>query len=1281
MKRFLCILLSVLIVFTTLGSTISAKTDDYDFVTVEKDFGEVYFNADYAEIGKEITVLVNGREHENFLYKWYLDGMPLADVGNSYTPLEGDLEAMLEVEVYDYDGSLVGRKSMLISLLPVVYIETEDRQTITSKEKYLDAHIKIQGNAEFNSADYLYDGATQIRGRGNSTWAADKKPYRLKLDSKADLFGMGENKHWVLLSNPFDTSLLRNTVSYNLSADMGLEYQKSVWVDVVLNGKVVGNYQLCEHIRVDDTRVDITNWEDIAEDAAKAIYKKNQDIMTKDERDELIDIMTEDMSWTTSDTVAYGGISYTVSDYFDCPDINGGYLLEIGFDDDKPKFTTVNGVTVCIDTPEGISDDMFNCISDYYQAFETALFSDDFCTTYNGQTMRYTDFIDLDSFVKGLLVNEIFENADFGYKSTWLSKDIDGKLVYGPVWDMDYTTASTSFYKWTSLNIKWLSRLLSDPVFLEQLRKTYFDYRYTAINDLIKDGGDIDTAIEKIVSSAKHNDKIWNNQISFEENASDFKLRLQAKISHLDKFLATLDSAYASIAYGISNMDFVNSDKLDLTFNKENNSLNITFNESIPALVKIFADGKEYGSFNPKSSSTTFVLSKIADGAVISVIGYDEDGKVTVGSSFSTQAEVSSLEITALPDKLTYNTGETLDLTGLTLTANYTDGTAEAVTPVCVYTYVKDSIGAQLFSYNKVTEEIGETYAVLRYKNATVEFKINVNPRENYEQVSSLIANLPDEISGNRFVKELFEAQVAYDALSETAKEKVTNADKLKNTMAAFEAEAQNTENSVLACFADGVFRTNARSNVLTVSKGEPRKILFVSPDGSTATYSKDSAAYICEKKVGNFTVTTISHLISAKEDFYYKIRALYPDNRPSNPMQITVSELKKETKIINKVSYNKQINSGDTLKVCIDKDSEVKELFLYENGKDLNAFYEITENGTLLVKEFTETGKHTVTLKYLVGSSLLDYGSFDIYVRNAASAENRIYGIDYPKETYSKTVTVKAATSKDIEKLTLMCGDEKVEMTFEDSENYRLWSAQTDIADGKVYALYADGLKTEFTVECTLLESFETVGTRLIKFLADTDTAEIPEYITEIADNAFDGFEGTIICYPNSAAEKFAKENGIKHQTFEFKINVTEININSCESVNVEITASPYMPDDFSLNAEFDESVVSFESGTLKGVAPGYTRLKLSSDGGMFSETVYVYIGGGARKADINADGKINSIDALLLLQANVEKITLDESQKAAADVNADGKVNSIDALIILQISTMKKSIWDYIK
>lgn len=54
----------------------------------------------------------------------------------------------------------------------------------------------------------------------------------------------------------------------------------------------------------------------------------------------------------------------------------------------------------------------------------------------------------------------------------------------------------------------------------------------------------------------------------------------------------------------------------------------------------------------------------------------------------------------------------------------------------------------------------------------------------------------------------------------------------------------------------------------------------------------------------------------------------------------------------------------------------------------------------------------------------------------------------------------------------------------------------------------------------------------------------------------------------------------------------------------------------------------------------------------------------------DANADAKVNSADALLVLQHSVSLITLASYQKSFADMDKNGKYNSADALAILQIA-----------
>ena len=72
-------------------------------------------------------------------------------------------------------------------------------------------------------------------------------------------------------------------------------------------------------------------------------------------------------------------------------------------------------------------------------SFEDAVFSPSYSNT---SGIRYTEYIDINSFTDFLLINELSKNSD-GYKlSSYLYKDKDskgGKLVAGPIWDFDQT--------------------------------------------------------------------------------------------------------------------------------------------------------------------------------------------------------------------------------------------------------------------------------------------------------------------------------------------------------------------------------------------------------------------------------------------------------------------------------------------------------------------------------------------------------------------------------------------------------------------------------------------------------------------------------------------------------------------------------------------------------------------------------------------------------------------------------------------------------------------------
>lgn len=408
--------------------------------------------------------------------------------------------------------------------IPVMYINTENGAPIESKDEYINAEMKLQGNDTYKLSSQLYSGDIQIRGRGNSTWKLAKKPYKIKLNSKSGLLGMPKSKHWVLIANYFDESLMRNKLAYDLSGEMGMPYMKSTWVDVVLNGQKIGNYQLCEQIRVDDNRVDIYDWEETASDIAKKIYNTNG--LTTVERDEIETLLQTDFMWTTDDHFTYKDKEYTISDYVDLPNITGGYLVEADlYWDGISKFKTEQLKRINISAPEYIKTNksMFDYVQNYIQAFENACISPNFLTQYDGETVHYSDLADMQSMIDFWLVHDVlFANCEFENKSTFMYKDIDGLLYFGPVWDMDYS--SNSFQNRVSVDklygndisnidnqyaAKWYPRLLKDPYFVVKARERIEEILPKYVVPIYQENGLISTYNNYLYESGTANTELW----------------------------------------------------------------------------------------------------------------------------------------------------------------------------------------------------------------------------------------------------------------------------------------------------------------------------------------------------------------------------------------------------------------------------------------------------------------------------------------------------------------------------------------------------------------------------------------------------------------------------------------------------------------------------------------------------------------------------------------------------------------------------------------------------
>lgn len=139
--------------------------------------------------------------------------------------------------------------------LPLITITTDTLVTeIPDKENYLSATFEV----EFFGDTTNISSPVNIRGRGNSTWYQDKKPYRLKFDKKISLFGLPKAKSWCLLANVFDATLMQNTIAAKAAELIGLYYPwHTIPVDVILNGNYRGSYILTEKTGINSGSIDI----------------------------------------------------------------------------------------------------------------------------------------------------------------------------------------------------------------------------------------------------------------------------------------------------------------------------------------------------------------------------------------------------------------------------------------------------------------------------------------------------------------------------------------------------------------------------------------------------------------------------------------------------------------------------------------------------------------------------------------------------------------------------------------------------------------------------------------------------------------------------------------------------------------------------------------------------------------------------------------------------------------------------------------------------------------
>ncbi len=556
--------------------------------------------------------------------------------------------------------------------LPVIEIQTKYNRPISSKDRYADAEMTLTDGEEVQHFQI------QIRGRGNSTWSLPKKPYRIKLSEKSDLLGLGESRHWILLANHYDGSHLRNKLSYDLSAAMGMTAVDTTFVNVILNGEYAGLYQLSENIRPAKDRVPVIDWEDVAEDAAAAIAEREE--MNAEEAEALTLAMEQDLSWITSGTFEGREIDkyINLSRY----DTTGGYILELDeYYDEVSKFTTPQDVPIMIKSPEYLNtnDEMFGYIRDWVIEMEEAMFAPD---GYNSLGKHYSEYIDMNSFVDYWIVNQVFKSVELLYKSCFMYKPADGKLVFGPVWDMDWSSGNHANLtgdgadpcSWTHQYSQdreyWYRALYDDPYFITKLQDRWWEVR-SLIDEMM---ASMDTIAEELAYAAEDNSRVWGTR-SFAEETADLKEWLNTRIAWMDEQLAKRDPDIAGLgieesrAYSIRILDEAGNELPEDTLSDEHRQADMHYNgigelrirvdthSRSTEKVDLYINGILYRSIDAvkgiaEDSLDASVLITDGHRNVIRAVAYSSTGGVSGERYVTLTAEMPPEAETSVPDVL-----------------------------------------------------------------------------------------------------------------------------------------------------------------------------------------------------------------------------------------------------------------------------------------------------------------------------------------------------------------------------------------------------------------------------------------------------------------------------------------------------------------------------------------------------------------------------------------------------------------------------------------------------
>lgn len=367
------------------------------------------------------------------------------------------------------------------SNLPIVIIQTEGK-TLTNREKS-GATMKIIDNGKKRNkiTDQAngYDGNIKIKLRGNSSLFFDQKRFTFETvtsEGKAndvELLGMPADNDWVLLAPYNDVSMMRDAFAFDMWNNMGHWAPHTRYCEVVMNGKYIGVYTLCEKIKRGKNRIDIAK---LTSKDTTGIDITGGYIVRVDPPDEGEKSFTSDVPGIMN--TAAGGMF-------------GGFGGGMGgFGGGFGGRATVTW-TILYPKASKMTDKQQEYIANYVNTVEKVIQSDEFADPVNG----YAKYIDVESFVDYFIHTELSLNADGLKRSTYFYKTkqnedgTGGKLHAGTVWDYNLAYGNCNFanannieawvYEGSETNptpAMW-KRLTEDPAFMAKVKARWKELR------------------------------------------------------------------------------------------------------------------------------------------------------------------------------------------------------------------------------------------------------------------------------------------------------------------------------------------------------------------------------------------------------------------------------------------------------------------------------------------------------------------------------------------------------------------------------------------------------------------------------------------------------------------------------------------------------------------------------------------------------------------------------------------------------------------------------------